>query len=355
MVLTKIKKIVVLAAIVFLFSGSQVFSEESLYDETYDESDLVYFYWDLSYLSYKAYAEYRADSLYDTGNTEDAFWYYRSLTYFYPKYYKGWWGIIRCFSGNFKNLDFVDSELLIEKLEKSDYKSARKKNETDVLLQWKNELPEIQKARKERAELEAQKRADNFYNMKFIRHNGVLEQYTGSDPEVIIPEDVTVIGQGAFRQTNITRVVFHKNVVEIQKDAFANCNSLKSISIPSTVKVIGEGAFRQCMNLETVEIPGTLEKIPNKLFQGCKRLSNVQIGNGIKEIGGSFTGCESLKAITIPSSVTKIGDFAFSACPKLTTITIMSDKVIVGKRAFYGTQLEDKEKLIKRFGEEAFK
>ena len=353
---SKLKKNAVLAALCLLLGTVPVYSEESAYDETYDESDLEYFYWDLSYHSYKAYAEYKADSLYDAGYTEDAFWYYRSLAYFYPKYYKGWWGIIRCFSGNFKNLDFVDSEILIEKLEKSDFKSAKKKNETDVLTQWNNELPAIQKARNERAELEAKKRADNSYNMKYVRHDGVLEQYNGSDPEVIIPEDVTVIGQGAFRQTSISRVVFHKNVKEIQKDAFANCGSLKSISIPSTVKVIGEGAFRQCMNLESVELPGTLEKIPNKLFQGCKRLTNVQIGKGTKEIGVScFTSCESLSAVTIPSTVTKIGDFAFSACPKLTTLSIMSDNVTVGKRSFYGTHLEDKEKLIQRFGEEAFK
>lgn len=352
----KIKKTLALAAMILVLGSALAYSEESPYDETYDEADLVYFYWDLSYLSYKAYAEYRADSLYETGSTEDAFWYYRSLAYFYPKYYKGWWGIIRCFSGDFKNLDFVDSEILIAKLEKSDFKSAHKKNEADVIAQWNKELPSIQKARKERAEREAKKRADNFYNMKFVRHNGVLEQYNGSDGEVIIPEDVTVIGQGAFRQTVVSRVVFHKNVREIQKDAFANCGSLKSISIPSTVEVIGEGAFRQCMNLESVELPGSLEKIPNKLFQGCKRLTNVQIGKGTKEIGGScFTSCESLSAITIPSTVTKIGDFAFSACPKLTNITIMSDNVSVGRRAFFGTHPEDKEKMIQRFGEAAFK
>ena len=350
-----IKKTALMTSLCLLLGTFSAYAEESSYDEIYDESDLAYFYWDLSYHSYKAYAEYRADSLYESGNAEDAFWYYRSLAYFYPKYYKGWWGIIRCFSGNFKNLDFVDSEILIAKLEKSDFNSAHKKNEADVLAQWNKELPQIQKARKERAERDAKKRADNSYNMKFVRHNGVLEQYNGSDPEVIIPEDVTVIGQGAFRQTTITRVVFHKNVKEIQKDAFANCGLLKSISIPSTVKVIGEGAFRQCMNLESVEIPGTIEKIPNKLFQGCKRLTSVQIGKGVKEIGGSFTGCENLSAITIPSTVTKIGDFAFSACPRLTTVTIMSDNVSAGKRAFFGTHLEDKEKMIQRFGEAAFK
>ena len=343
-----------MAAFLTVDAAFSAYSEESPYDEIYDESDLVYFYWDLSYKSYKAYAEYKADFLYDSGNTEDAFWYYRSLAYFYPRYYKGWWGIIRCFSENFKKLDFVDSEILIAKLEKSDFKSARKKNETDVLLQWNNELPAIQKARKERAELEAKKRADNFYNMKFVRRNGVLEKYNGNDPEVIIPEDVTVIGQGAFRQTCVSRIVFHKNVKEIQKDAFANCGSLKAISISPTVKVIGEGAFRQCMNLESAEIPGTIKKLPNNLFQGCKRLTNVSIGKGVVEIGKSFTGCESLAAITIPSSVTAIGDFAFSACTKLTAISIMNDNVTIGKRTFFGTHLENKDALVARFGEAAF-
>lgn len=350
----KLLKTLALAALGFTLFSFSAYSDESSYDETYDESDLVYFYWDSSYNSYKAYAEYKADFLYESGNTEDAFWYYRVLAYFYPRYYKGWWGIIRCFSGDFENLDFVDSEILISKLEKSDFKSAKKKNENDVLVQWNKELPAIQKARKERAELEAKKRADNLYNMKFVRHNGVLEQYNGSDPEVIIPEDVTVIGQAAFRQTCVSKVVFHKNVTEIQKDAFANCGSLKSISIPSTVKVIGEGAFRQCMNLESVELPGSIKKLPNNLFQGCKRLTNVQIGRGTEEIGKSFTSCESLAAITIPSSVTSIAEFAFSGCTKLTAISIMNDKVTVGKRTFFGTHLENKDAFVARFGEAAF-
>ena len=350
----RLYKTLVLAALCFSLFSFSAYSEESSYDETYDESDLLYFYWDLSYQSYKSYASYKGDTLYEAGHTEDAFWYYRSLAYFYPKYYKGWWGIIRCYSGDFKNLDFVDSEILIAKLEKSDFTTAKKKSEKDVLAQWNSELPAIQKARKERAELEAKKRADNFYNMKFVRHNGVLEQYNGSDPEVIIPEDVTVIGQGAFRQTCVSRVVFHKNVKEIQKDAFANCGSLKSISIPSTVTVIGEGAFRQCMNLESVELPGSVKKLPNNLFSGCKRLTNVQIGKGTEEIGKCFTSCESLTAITIPASVKTIAEFAFSGCSKLTTISIMNKNATVGKRTFYGTHLENKDDMVKRFGETAF-
>ena len=137
-------------------------------------------------------------------------------------------------------------------------------------------MPSITKAREERAAAEKRKRSDNLYNMKFVRHDGILEQYNGSDSEVIIPLDVTVIGPAAFRNTSVSRIVFHENVMEIGKDAFANCGSLKSIVIPDTVKIIGEGAFRQCMNLESAVIPGSIEVLPNNLFQGCSRLSSVQ-------------------------------------------------------------------------------
>lgn len=346
------KKIILI--LLSLFLSMTLFAENSSYDETYDESDLVYYYWDSSYVSYYLYAEYRADSLYSAGFTEDAFWYYRCLAYFYPLDYKGWWGIIRCYSGNFDNLDFVDSEILIEKLRNSNYSKKGLKEGINVLEKWDKELPAITKARAERAAAEEKKRNDNFYNMKFVRNNGVLEQYNGSDPEVIIPSDVTVIGPGAFRNAKINRVVFHDKVVEIGKDAFANCNSLKSIVIPSTVKTIGEGAFRQCMNLESVEIPGSIKVLPNNLFAGCKRLKNVQISKGVQQIMKSFTGCETLTAITIPPTVNSIGDFAFSACTNLKTISIMNNKATLGKRALYGTQIENKEELIQKFGSAVF-
>lgn len=108
------------------------------------------------------------------------------------------------------------------------------------------------------------------------------------------------------------------------------------------------------MNLESAVIPGSIEVLPNNLFQGCSRLSSVQIEDGVGEIQKSFVGCKKLSAITIPASVLKIGDFAFSACTELKTISIMSDSVIIGRRALYGTHLENKDELVERFGAECF-
>ena len=78
------------------------------------------------------------------------------------------------------------------------------------------------------------KRAANFYNMKFVRKDGVLTQYNGSDEDIIIPADVTNIGDAPFRQNP----------------------QLKRVIIHNSVKTIGEGAFRDCHNLTSIEMPG---------------------------------------------------------------------------------------------------
>ncbi len=337
------------AAFLFALVGLSARTSADIY--IFSAGDVSYCYYDSSYDSYQAYAEYKADALFEQGELNDALWYYRNLSYFYPTYYKGWYGIIRCFSRDFENLNFADSEKYMEKLRLCSSISPEGKT---LLAKWDIAWPEIQEQRKMKKEEQDRKRADNFYNMKFIRKNGVLEQYTGSDTEVIIPSDVIIIGQAAFRNTKVETIVFHEKVKEIQKDAFAMCGNLKTVVIPAHVKTLGEGAFRQCNNLEAVEIPASIRVISDNCFAGCGKLKVVSIGNGIREIGKSFTGCKSLSAILVPPSVSSIQDFAFSGCTNLTTFTCLNKNIQLGKRALYGTNLENKDQLAEKFGPEIF-
>jgi len=322
---------------------------------SFSDDDIIYFYWDPGYSSFQSYYEYKADALYEQGEVNDSLWYYRVLSDFYPLYYKGWYGIIRCYSQDFKNFDFINSEKYIEKLEKT-MSGSGKDLSAAVLAAFKKQWPQVQESRKKREAEDAKKRTDNFYNMNFVRKNGILEKYNGSDTDVIIPSDVTIIGDAAFRQSSsIERIVFHSGVTEIGKNAFANCSNLREVIIPSTVKRIGDGAFRDCFVLESVEIPGSVEILPPNLFAACKNLKTVTINNGVREIGKAFTGCTSLSTLLIPKTVTKITEFAFSGCSNLKVITILNADVSIGKRAFYGCPLETKETLIQKYGETIFK
>ena len=120
--------------------------------------------------------------------------------------------------------------------------------------------------------------------------NGKLVRYKGSDSNVVIPNNVTSIEYGAFK----------------------NCIIVKSITIPNSVTSIEYRAFENCISLEKVLIPSSVKNIGSYAFYNCESLITISIPNGVTNIGdGAFDGCDKLISITIPNSVTIIGTHAF--------------------------------------------
>ena len=113
-------------------------------------------------------------------------------------------------------------------------------------------------------------------------------------------------------------------------------NKLKSIVLPEGITTIPAYSFIACQSLESVTLPSTIRTIGNAAFGaywknsngsstliGCDRLSSINIPNGVTSIGyGCFTGCASLTSITIPNSVTSLGNSAFDMCTGLTTVSL---------------------------------
>ena len=58
--------------------------------------------------------------------------------------------------------------------------------------------------------------------------------------------------------------------------AFA-CSSLRSISLPETLKVIGSGAFAECDALESISIPGGVSSMGERVFWGCDSLAEIEL------------------------------------------------------------------------------
>ena len=115
--------------------------------------------------------------------------------------------------------------------------------------------------------------------------------------DLILPQSLNDIGQDSFQFTDITSVNLHEGM-SLGGAAFANCNSLKEVTIPKNLTYPGRGeinmvrsnkAFIECKGLETVTIlGGGTVKIP--------------LGGGDKENGLAremFRGCTSLKVIII--------------------------------------------------------
>ena len=180
---------------------------------------------------------------------------------------------------------------------------------------------------------------------------------------------------------NIPVIVFNKN-------AFKDCNSLKTLIIPETINYILDEAFKDCESLtvfckksyysgdwknsvshivweyageigtfdglsyavcqnknqkyisiydydkskEVLEIPAFINDLPvmtitEKTFNRCFSLKSVILPSGLTSIGDdAFIFCTGLTDILIPDTVSYIGTGAFSFCRALTSV-IIPDKV----------------------------
>ena len=108
-------------------------------------------------------------------------------------------------------------------------------------------------------------------------------------------------------------------------------------TIPNSVTTIGEGAFRDCDSLTSINIPNSVTTIEDSAFDSCDSLTSINIPNGVTKIGKmAFFECLSLNNINIPNSVTTIGCAAFAVCYSLTSINIPNSVTTIEDRAFYG-------------------
>jgi hypothetical protein len=145
--------------------------------------------------------------------------------------------------------------------------------------------------------------------------------YTGS---IIIPETVC----GSY------------DVIRIVDNAF-NSSTIEEITIPSSIKSVGEDAFLFCSNLEKVYINdlaawcnidfagagyggqgATPLGYAGKLYLNGTRITKLTIPETVTQIknytfiGGKFN------SLTIPNTVTRIGQYAFKGCSTLRTATV---------------------------------
>ena len=168
---------------------------------------------------------------------------------------------------------------------------------------------------------------------------------------IIIPDSVTSIGGGAFYGcSSLASVHLGSGITSLDSYRFAGidygmffcCTSLTNITIPDSMKTIGDHAFCNCSSLTSITIPDSVTSIGCKAFASSgphyrTSLTSVIIGNSVTNIGeGAFSYCTSLASMTIPDSVTSIGERAFLNCTSLTSITIGNSVTSIRKSAFDG-------------------
>ncbi|MDX6181217.1 leucine-rich repeat protein [Flavobacterium sp. Fl-77] len=146
--------------------------------------------------------------------------------------------------------------------------------------------------------------------------------------------NVTSIREYAFADTALTTVSLGSSVTVIGNGVFSGCRSLETVTNIDSVISIGDYAFSSCYSLTSFTFPNSVTTVGSNIFEFCEVLSSVTIGANMTEIGAStFSYCSSLREITIPSNITAIGDYAFSSSG-VKSVTIPASVSSIGYAAF---------------------
>ena len=67
--------------------------------------------------------------------------------------------------------------------------------------------------------------------------------------DIILPNNLIIIGESAFEGTGLKEVVIPSSVLEIKNNAFANCRNLKTVILQSDKVKFDDNAFPKDVNI----------------------------------------------------------------------------------------------------------
>lgn len=178
--------------------------------------------------------------------------------------------------------------------------------------------------------------------------------------KVTIPATVKKIGENAFKDcVNITEMVFGSGLETIGANAFEGCTGLKDLTFSDGITAIEENAFKGCTGITEITFGKGLATIGDYAFQDCTGLKSIVIPENITAIGdGTFKNCTGAINVVFTDGLTTIGSRAFENCQSIVAVTFPESLIYVGEYAFvdcvkleYITLNED----IEYIGVDAFK
>ena len=128
----------------------------------------------------------------------------------------------------------------------------------------------------------------------------------------------TFINNKKITKCDLTGVTDWGRTPTLPELAFSNCTALQEVTLPDDMKVIGTGAFFGCAALTTVNL-SQVTWINLNAFWGCTSLETLALDN-VTAIGQeAFYGCTGLETLKIPKC-TQFGNYIVSGCKALTRI-----------------------------------
>lgn len=186
-----------------------------------------------------------------------------------------------------------------------------------------------------------------------------LIEPVGENSSVVVNPGTRFISSSAFDTRSVKKylsIVLPESVEVIGKQAFYGQTALKSINIPSSLRVVESYVFgsrdARCLSLETINL--------SNLASWCR----VDFGESNPLTWGAklmMDGKPLEGDLNIPEGVDSIGSNAFYNQEGITSVSLPANVQKVGKSAFYGAQLKsvvsrqtNPEKYEDAFGETTY-
>lgn len=173
----------------------------------------------------------------------------------------------------------------------------------------------------------------------FQMNEATLAKYKGTATVVSVPDSVKVIGEEAFaRNSDAGIVAVGKNVKEISFSAFAGCKYLTTVSLPEKLETVGDYAFSGCNCLSRIAFGPQLKNLGCGVFAGCNSLKEIKIDpenpcftyakgalydDKKERLYGFLNGFET-ETYRMPDTVTSIDPYSFWGNQNLQTVNLSS-------------------------------
>ena len=129
--------------------------------------------------------------------------------------------------------------------------------------------------------------------------------------DIILPEGLTYVGEHAFDNTDVNNSVWGG----YGSGGIWYTNTIRRISLPSTLKHIGTSAFAGCPIEQELSFSEELDYLGEAVFESCKKTTGeLRIPQNLTKIGRKcFYENISLRGtLDVPASVTEVGVGAFA-------------------------------------------
>lgn len=143
----------------------------------------------------------------------------------------------------------------------------------------------------------------------------------------VFPDGLSTVPQNAFAGLkNMISVngLGRFGIVNIDTGAFFDCESLSTISIPRSLRRVGNNAFAGCLSLTYFEFPEGFDGvISNDCFSGCYKLHEVAIlSDKIKTIQPGAFANTAIRIMKLPNGVEELKSHVFDDCAQLEYVSI---------------------------------